>query len=141
MVAQTTTLLPLECTPKPPTSTPWRPAMFLTDGGSPMIFTSLSPAYRSWYSVRMSLEDISYFKGTLMECLIATVSAECQRWRSPITYMNALKPHGYMWNESDALAKLVGDLTLMNMIGQTVWDDVIGQVLHIVFGTWFGACS
>lgn len=48
MVALTTTLLPELWTANPPTSTPCRPAMFFTDGASPMTLMSFSPAYRSW---------------------------------------------------------------------------------------------
>ncbi len=44
MVTHTTARLPLECTPKPPTSTPCLPEMFLTIGASPTILMSLSPA-------------------------------------------------------------------------------------------------
>ena len=61
-----TTRLPVLSTAKPPSSTPWRPEMALTNGGSPTTLMSFSPAYRSWYSWRISREVISLLRGMLM---------------------------------------------------------------------------
>lgn len=101
IVAQTTTLFPLECTPKPPTSTPCRPAMLLTKGASPIILTSFSPAYRSWNSVRISREVISCFNGILIVCCM--IPLVWQVWRVRFTYVYALEPNCNMRYKCDAL--------------------------------------
>ena len=74
IVAHTTTRFPLEWTAKPPISTPWRPAMFFTRGASPTILTSFSPAYRSWYRLRISREVISSLSGRLIACYLMLVA-------------------------------------------------------------------
>ena len=47
--------------------------------------------------------------------------------------MNALEPLRYMRCEMHRPTKLCTDFALVDMIGQTVGDDVIPQVLNIVF--------
>lgn len=98
IVAFTTTRLPELCTAKPPISTPCLPEMFLTSGDSPTILTSFSPAYRSWYRLRMSRDVMVRLSGMEMVCWSrgSETSWVCRRvtWEPCRTYGNALEPHG-----------------------------------------------
>src|SRR5687768_1579502 len=62
-----------------------------------------------------------------------------QRYRDCV--VNTLEPNSYMRNECNFSAKSVADFTLVDVVGQTVRNDVVGQVVNIILGAGFCACS
>lgn len=66
IVTTITALMPLECTPNPPTAIPWRPLILLTSGVSPVTVINFSPSKRSWNKARNSRELKDCARGTLI---------------------------------------------------------------------------
>ena len=54
------------------------------------------------------------------------------------TYVNALKPHGDVWDECNISPQLRGDFPLMDVIRQAVGDDVILEIVDVVLWRWLG---
>lgn len=48
--------------------------------------------------------------------------------------MDALEPGGYVRDECHVRPQLRGDLPFMNMVCQAVGDDIVGEVLDVIFG-------
>ena len=57
------------------------------------------------------------------------------------TYVNALEPNSNVGNKRNIFPKLLANLTLVNMICQRVWYQVIREVLDIVLRAGLSACT
>ena len=53
--------------------------------------------------------------------------------------VDPLEPGRYVRDEGDVAAELVGYLALVDVVGEGVRDDVVGEVLDVVLGGGFGA--
>src|SRR5271156_4815861 len=55
--------------------------------------------------------------------------------------VDALEPHGNMRDKSNINTQLGRNFFLVNMVSQTVRDEIVGQVLDVILGTRLGASA
>ncbi|KAH3668039.1 hypothetical protein OGAPHI_001793 [Ogataea philodendri] len=54
---------------------------------------------------------------------------------------NTLEPLGNMRHEGNRQAQLRRNFTLVNVVGQRVWNQVVSQHIDVVLWRWLGSCS
>lgn len=135
IVATTTTRFPEDATANPPTATPCFPLMSRTRGASPETVTRSSPAYRSWYKLRISRDVKCFDNGILIECVIP--------WnlRAISQETGDMGPLSDVWDEGDGTFKVVRDFAFVDMVGQGIRDEIVLEVFDVVFRGRFSSCA